>query len=79
MLVMNATTARKNLFKLIDEVILTHEHICITGKNGNVIMISEEDWKSIQERLYLSSVLNIKRKILKGLNTPLSECVEDNE
>jgi antitoxin YefM len=77
--VMNATTARKNFFKVIDEAITTHEPINITAKNGNVVIVSEEDWRAIQETLYLSSIPGMKDKIIKGLNTPLEECVEDNQ
>jgi prevent-host-death family protein len=76
---MNATTARKNFFKVIDEAITTHEPINITAKNGNVVIVSEEDWRAIQETLYLSSIPGMKDKIIKGLNTPLEECVEDNQ
>jgi len=77
MSIMNATTARNNFFKVIDEAIETHEPITITGKSGNVVIISEEDWRSIQETLYLISLPGMKEKIVKGLNTPLDECVED--
>jgi antitoxin YefM len=79
MSVMNATTARNNFFKVIDEAITTHEPICITGKNGNVVIISEEDWRSIQETIYLATIPGMREKILKGLSTPLDECVEDNQ
>jgi antitoxin YefM len=79
MSVMNATTARNNFFKVIEEAIITHEPICITGKNGNVVLMSEEDWRSIQETLYLASIPNMREKILKGLSTPLDECIEDNK
>ena len=63
---------------MIDEAVTTHEPICITGKNGNVIIISEEDWRAIQETLYLTSLSGMKEKIVKGLATPLDECVADN-
>lgn len=78
MSIMNATTARNNFFKVMDEAIITHEPICITGKNGNVIIVSEEDWMAMQETLYLSSIPGMREKIIKGLNTPLDECVEDS-
>jgi len=78
MSVMNATTARKNFFKIMDEAITTHEPICVTGKNGNVVILSEDDWRAIQETLYLSTLSGMKEKIIKGLNTSFDECVEDN-
>ena len=79
MSIINATTARNNFFKLIEEVITTHEPVYITGKTGNVIMLSEEDYRSIQETLYLCSVPGLREKIVKGLNTPLEECIEDTD
>lgn len=79
MSIMNATTARNNFFKVMDEALATHEPICVTGKNGNVVILSEEDWRSIQETLYLASIPGMKEKIIQGLKTPLAECVEDTE
>lgn len=79
MSIFNATTARTNFFKLMEEVIETHEPAYVTGKKGNIVILSEEDWRSIQETLYLDSVPGMKEKIIKGLNTPLDECVEDTD
>ena len=79
MSIVNATTARNNFFKLIEEVITTHEPVYITGKTGNVIMLSEDDYRSIQETLNLCSVPGMREKIVEGLNTPLEECVEDTD
>ena len=78
MSILNATTARNNFFKIIEEVINTHEPTYVTGKNGNIVILSEEDWRSIQETLYLDSIPGMKEKILTGLNTPIEECLEDN-
>ena len=78
MSVMNATNARNNFFKVMDEAVITHEPICVTGKNGNVMIVSEEDWKAIQETLYLLSIPNMKEKLIKGKNTLLEDCVEDH-
>ena len=79
MSIINATNARNNFFKVIEEAITTHEPVYVTGKSGNVVIVSEEDWRSIQETIYLSGIPGMKEKITKGLNTPLDECVEDNE
>ena len=71
------TNARSKLYRLIDEVTSSHEPITITGKRGNAILISEEDWKSIQETLYLLSVPGMGDSIRKGLKTPVEECSEE--
>ena len=49
----NVTKARANLYKLLIEASESHEPIQITGKKSNAILVSEEDWRSIQETLYL--------------------------
>ncbi|MEN6325239.1 MAG: type II toxin-antitoxin system Phd/YefM family antitoxin [Syntrophomonas sp.] len=79
MTAINSTTARNNFFKIMEETIGSHEPIIITGKKGNVVMVSEEDWRSIQETLYLCSIPGMRDKIIKGIATPLEECIEDNE
>ena len=79
MSIINATNARANFFKLIDEVVDTHEPIYVTGKSGNVVVLSEEDFRSIQETLYICSIPGMRDKVVAGLNTPLDECVEDDD
>ena len=49
----SATKARSILYKLIDEVKESSEPIQITSKRSNAILISEDDWRAIQETLYL--------------------------
>ena len=75
--ILNATTARKNFFKLLEDAVTTHEPIYITGKNGNVVVLSEEDFRSIQETLYLSSIPGMREKIINGLKVPPEELVDD--
>ncbi len=77
MSIINATTARKNFFKLMEEVNTTHEPIFVTGKNGNIVVLSEEDYRSMQETFYLCTIPGMREKIIKGIETPLDECVED--
>lgn len=77
--IFNATTARKNFFKLMDSAVKTHEPIIVTGKSGNVVVMSEEDYRSIQETLYLTSIPGMREKIIKGLETPVDELVEDTD
>jgi PHD/YefM family antitoxin component YafN of YafNO toxin-antitoxin module len=52
----------------------THEPIQITGKRGNAILISEDDWRAIQETLYLQSISGMKDSIIEGMKTPVDEC-----
>lgn len=69
-----ATKARSNLYKLIDETAKASRPIQITGKRTNAILISEEDWRSIQETLYLVSIPGMKESIKKGMKVPIEKC-----
>lgn len=69
-----ATKARSNLFKLIDETAEASEPIYISGKRNNAVLLSEADWRSIQETLYLISIPNIRESIIKGMKTPVDKC-----
>ncbi|RLA03616.1 MAG: type II toxin-antitoxin system prevent-host-death family antitoxin [Gammaproteobacteria bacterium] len=77
MTVLNATEARSKLYSLIDETSNTHEPIVITGKRGNAVLISEEDWNAISETLHLLSVPGMRESIKDGLIEPVDECTED--
>ena len=69
----NITNARKNLYKLVEGLSETHEPIHITGKNGSAVLVSEDDWRSIEETLYLLSIPGMRDSILKGMKEPLSK------
>jgi prevent-host-death family protein len=68
-----ATQARASLYKLIDEIAKTHEPVSITGRRHNAVLLSEEDWRAIEETLYLLSMPGMRESIRKGLTTPLSK------
>ena len=74
MTTLTATEARKNIYSLVDEVNESYEAIQIQGKRGSAILISGDDWRSLQETLYLSSLPGMKKSILKGMKTPVRKC-----
>jgi prevent-host-death family protein len=69
----NITTARKNLYKLVESLSETHEPIHITGKSKSAVLVGEDDWRSIEETLYLLSIPGMRDSILKGMKEPLSK------
>ncbi len=79
MTILNATSARKNFFKLMEDAVTTHEPIYITGKKGNVVILSEDDFRSIQETLYLASIPGMREKIMNGLKVPIHELIVDSD
>ncbi len=66
--------ARASIFKLIEEANSEHKPIIITGKRGDAVLISLDDWNAIEETLHLTSIPNMKESIIEGLNTPIEEC-----
>lgn len=79
MRVLNATEARSKLYSLIDETLTTHQPIVITGKRGNAVLVSEEDWNAIEETLYLLAIPGMRESIKNGMEEDLSDCSEDIE
>ena len=72
-----ATEARSRLYSLIDEAESTHEPIVITGKRGNAVLVSESDWNSIKETLYLLSIPGMRDSIREGMEEELDESSKD--
>jgi antitoxin YefM len=64
---MNVTNARKELYKLIDQVQEAHEPVYITGKNNTAVLLSEDDWRAIEETLYLTSIPGMRESIIEGM------------
>jgi len=69
--------ARSNLYRLMDEVASSHEPVFITGKRTNAVLVSEDDWRSIQETLYLLSIPGMRESIREGMESSLDDCSED--
>jgi len=73
MTILNATEARAKLYSLIDETTDTHEPIVITGKRGNAVLVSEQDWNAIKETLFLLSIPGMRESIREGMDEDLDE------
>ena len=74
---LTASEARKRLYKLLDEVAEEHEPVLITGKRNNAVLVGEEDWRGIQETLYLMRVPGLVESVAEGLATPAKEMADE--
>lgn len=63
MTVVTATSARANLYRLIDQVNEESEPLTISGQRGNAVLVGEDDWRAIQETLFLASVPGLAESI----------------
>jgi antitoxin YefM len=70
------TKARSQLYQLLDAAARSHEPIQITGKRANAVLVSEEDWRSIQETLYLMAIPGMRNSIRKGMAEPLKKALK---
>jgi prevent-host-death family protein len=77
MTILTASEARANLYRLIDQTAESHEPVFITGKRSGAVLVSEDDWKSIQETLFLLSVPGMRESIKDGMAEPLSESAKE--
>jgi antitoxin YefM len=74
--ILNASQARSNLYGLLDETAASHEPVLITGKRSNGVLISEDDWRAIQETLFLLSIPGMRSSIRRGLKMPIESCLK---
>jgi antitoxin YefM len=77
MTTLSASEARKRLYNLVDEVKETHVPVRIVGKRSSAVLVSEEDWRAIEETLHLLSIPGMRESTRKGLKTPIEKCDEE--
>ena len=77
---MDATKARANLFKIMAFVNDNSQPLTLTNLKGkNAVLVGQNDWNAIQETMYLNSVPSITESLIKGKNTPLADCLSEDE
>jgi len=74
----NITNFRKDIFGMLEQTIKYNELINVNTKDGNAVIISEEDYNGLMETLYLSSISGMKEKIVEGLKTPIEDCIPED-
>ena len=73
----SATSARADLYRVIDSTVENHEPVQITGRRGNAILVSEPDWRAIQETLYLVSIPGMRESIRAGMAESVEDCSKE--
>ena len=62
------------IYRLLNEVTAFREPVLITGRRSSAVLVSDQDWRSIQETLYLLSIPGMRESIREGIATPVSKC-----
>ena len=66
--------AQDTLPQLLEETAISHVPIRIDGSTASAVLVAEEDWRAIEETLYLLSVPGMRESVQAGLKTPSTEC-----
>ena len=75
----NITNFRNDIYNLLEQTIKYNEPINISTKNGNAVILSEEDYNNIIATLEISSNKKLKEDVIEGMKEKLEECVDENE
>lgn len=77
MVTTSITKAREELYKLANSCIKYNDVINITTKEGNVILLSEDEYRSLLESLYLAGIKGVYEDIEEAVNTPIEELIKN--
>jgi antitoxin YefM len=72
-----ATSARSDLYRIIDSAQSSHEPVQITGKRGNAVLVAEDDWLALQETVYLLGIPGMRDSIVVGMAEDINDCSEE--
>ena len=75
----NITNFRKDIYKLLENAIKYNEPINISTKNGNAIVLSEDDYNSLIETLYIESIPNLKKELLERKNSSDEDFINEDK
>ncbi|MBQ9658778.1 MAG: type II toxin-antitoxin system Phd/YefM family antitoxin [Clostridia bacterium] len=75
----NITNFRKDIYEMLEQTIKYNEPINISTKNGNAIVLSEEDYNSLIETLYIESIPELKKELLDRANSSDNDFVSEDE
>ncbi len=74
MTTLSTTDAASRLDEVLDNLAESHEIVQIAGRRHSAVLVSEDDWRAIQETLYLTSIPGMRESIVEGLQTPIEQC-----
>jgi len=77
MQIFSASEARAILHRLMDQAAESRQPITISGRRHYAVLLSAEDWQTIQETLYLLSVPGMRDSIKEGMAKPADTCAKE--
>lgn len=68
------TNFRKNVFEYVNQAIQYNDVVNVVTKNGNAVLISEEEYNGMLETLRLMSIPGMVESIIEAAKEPTKEC-----
>lgn len=68
------TNFRKNVFEYVNQAVQYNDVVNVVTKNGNAVLISEEEYNGMLETLRLMSIPGMVESIAEAANEPAEEC-----
>ena len=78
MSITNVTALRKNLYGTVENVVQYNEAVTVTSKSGNVVIVSESEYNSMIETLYLMSAPGVYEELMKAKEAKPSDYEDYN-
>lgn len=75
----NITSFRKDIYSLLEQTVKYNEPLNISTKNGNAVVISEADYNSLIETLYICSIPKLKDDIIEASKEDFEDCIPESE
>jgi len=72
----NISNFRKDLFGYVNQALNFDEKINVNTKNGNIVVMSEEEYNGLIETVFLMNIPGMKEKLVEGLNAKREDLVE---
>lgn len=73
------TNFRKNVYSIVENTVRYNEPAYITTKDGNAVIISEDEYRSLLETLNFLQIPGMKQKLMEGLETPLEDTLSEED
>ena len=79
MLYMDVTEFQECLFTMLEKIICDNETIHINIGHGNAVVLSEANYRSMMETIFLSSNPTVKKKLASGMKESLPDCIPEKQ
>ena len=75
----NITSFRKDIFNVMERTIKYNEPVNVSTKDGNAVVLSEEEYRGMLATLELTASTPMKKKLIDGMRTPIEDCVDESQ